>query len=457
MAVSLFFYSIVKRREEIFLSTMDLYERADAINELLARYGVKFGIYKNNTFKEQLFPFDVIPRIITKEEFDVLEKGLAQRVDALNLFLKDIYTEKKIIKDGIVPEDFVYSSSGYMVQCEGFVPPKGVFSHISGIDLVKGKNGEWYILEDNLRVPSGASYPMIARGLCRQCSPRTYQQYQVEDNRNYAQMLKETMDAVNTGGINVILTPGRYNAAYFEHSYLAEKTGAHLVNGSELTVENDCLYFVDYSGKKERVGAVYRRISDEYLDPMNFNPESVIGIPHIFDVYRKGNVALLNTPGNGIADDKGIYYFVPKMIRYYLKQEPILKNAPTYLPFYEEDNKFVKANFDRLVLKDVAEAGGYGVVFANKMTKEEKEQFLAMMEKEPRRFIAQEVIDFEDLDIFENGEAVPRKADLRAFVLSGETTRVWKSGLTRFSRNLDSFIVNSSQGGGFKDTWVLSR
>ena len=457
MAVSLFFYSIVKRREEIFLSTMDLYERADAINELLARYGVKFGIYKNNTFKEQLFPFDVIPRIITKEEFDVLEKGLAQRVDALNLFLKDIYTEKKIIKDGIVPEDFVYSSSGYMVQCEGFVPPKGVFSHISGIDLVKGKNGEWYILEDNLRVPSGASYPMIARGLCRQCSPRTYQQYQVEDNRNYAQMLKETMDAVNTGGINVILTPGRYNAAYFEHSYLAEKTGAHLVNGSELTVENDCLYFVDYSGKKERVGAVYRRISDEYLDPMNFNPESVIGIPHIFDVYRKGNVALLNTPGNGIADDKGIYYFEPKMILYYLKQEPILKNAPTYLPFYEEDNKFVKANFDRLVLKDVAEAGGYGVVFANKMTKEEKEQFLAMMEKEPRRFIAQEVIDFEDLDIFENGEAVPRKADLRAFVLSGETTRVWKSGLTRFSRNLDSFIVNSSQGGGFKDTWVLSR
>lgn len=439
------------------MSTMDLYERADAINELLARYGVKFGIYKNNTFKEQLFPFDVIPRIITKEEFDILEKGLAQRVDALNLFLKDIYTEKKIIRDGIVPEDFVYSSSGYMVQCEGFVPPKGVFSHISGIDLVKGKNGEWYILEDNLRVPSGASYPMIARGLCRKCSPRTYQQYQVEDNRNYAQMLKETMDAVNTGGINVILTPGRYNAAYFEHSYLAEKTGAHLVNGNELTVENDCLYFIDYSGQKERVGAVYRRISDEYLDPMNFNPESVIGIPHIFDVYRKGNVALLNTPGNGIADDKGIYYFVPKMIRYYLKQEPILHNAPTYLPFYEEDNKFVKANFDRLVLKDVAEAGGYGVVFANKMTKEEKEQFLGMMEKEPRRFIAQEVIDFEDLDIFDNGETVPRKADLRAFVLSGETTRVWKSGLTRFSRNPDSFIVNSSQGGGFKDTWVLSR
>ena len=436
---------------------MDLYDRTDTINELLARYGVKFGIYKNNVFKEQLFPFDVIPLIIQKDEFAVLEKGLKQRVDALNLFLKDIYTDKKIIRDNVVPEDFVYSSSGYLAQCEGFVPPKGVFSHISGIDLVKGKNGEWYILEDNLRVPSGASYPMIARGLCRRCSPRTYQQNRLEDNRNYAQMLKETMDAVNTGGINVILTPGRYNAAYFEHSYLADKTGAHLVNGSELAVENDHLYFVDYTGKKEQVGAVYRRISDEYLDPMNFNPESVIGIPHIFDVYRKGNVALLNTPGNGIADDKGIYYFVPKMIRYYLGEEPILQNAPTYLPFYEEDKKFVLENFDRLVLKDVAEAGGYGVVFAEKMTKAEKESFLALMEKEPRRFIAQEVIDFEDLDIFDNGEVVARKADLRAFVLTGDTTRVWKSGLTRFSRNPDSFIVNSSQGGGFKDTWVLSQ
>lgn len=436
---------------------LDLYDRTDTVNELLARYGVKFGIYKNNQFKEQLFPFDAIPRVITKAEFDVLEKGLMQRVDALNLFLKDIYSEKKIIRDKVVPEDFIYASSGYLIQCEGILPPKNVYSHISGIDLVKGKDGQWYILEDNLRVPSGASYPMIARGLCRRCSPQTFQKNHLEDNRNYAQMLKETMDAVNTGGINVILTPGRYNAAYFEHSYLAEQTGAHLVNGSELVVEKDQLFFVDYSGKKERVGAVYRRISDEYLDPMNFNPESVIGIPHIFDVYRKGNVALLNAPGNGIADDKGIYYFVPKMIRYYLNQEPILQNAPTYLPFYEEDKKFVLENFDRLVLKDVAEAGGYGVVFANKMTKEEKTKFLAMMEREPRRFIAQEVIDFEDLDIFENGEPVPRKADLRAFVLTGKGTRVWKSGLTRFSRNPDSFIVNSSQGGGFKDTWVLSQ
>ena len=270
-------------------------------------------------------------------------------------------------------------------------------------------------------------------------------------------MLRKAMDHVNVGGHTVILTPGRYNAAYFEHSYLAEHTGAHLVTGNELVVENDHLYFVDYSGRKEKVGAVYRRISDEYLDPMNFNSESVIGIPHIYDIYRKGNVSLMNAPGNGVADDKGIYYFVPEMISYYLDEEPILHNAPTYLPFYEKDMKYVIENFDDLVLKDVAEAGGYGVVFGQGMTKDEKERFISMLKKEPRRFIAQEVIDFRDIDIFEDGEKVPRKADLRAFVLMAEEPMVWKSGLTRFSRNPDSFIVNSSQGGGFKDTWVLEN
>lgn len=436
---------------------LDLLEHTDTVNELLARYGVKFGIYKNNTFKEQLFPFDAIPRVIEKDEFGYLEKGLKQRVVALNLFLKDIYSKKQIVKDKVVPEDFIYASGGYMAECEGVCPPKDIYSHISGIDLVQGKDKEWYILEDNLRVPSGASYPMIARDLCRRSSPLTFQNTKLEDNRNYADLLRRTMDHVNVGGHTVILTPGRYNAAYFEHSYLAEKTGAHLVNGSELKVVDDKLYYVTYSGELERVGAVYRRISDEYLDPMNFNPESVIGIPHIYDVYRKGNVALINAPGNGIADDKGIYYFVPKMIQYYLGEEPILHNAPTYLPFYEEDMQYVLEHFDDLVLKDVAEAGGYGVVFGSSMTAKQKEDFIALLKAEPRRFIAQEVIDFLDIDILEGSEPVPRKADLRAFVLMVDEPLVWKSGLTRFSRNPDSFIVNSSQGGGFKDTWVLSQ
>ena len=436
---------------------LDLLKHTDTVNELLARYGVKFGIYKNNEFKEQLFPFDAIPRIIAHEEFLFLERGLKQRVMALNLFIKDIYSKKQIVKDGIVPEDFIFASSGYMAECENAMPPRGIYAHISGIDLVKGKDGKWYILEDNLRVPSGASYPMIARELCRRSSPDTFHDNHLEDNRNYAGLLRHTMDYVNTGGHTVILTPGRYNAAYFEHSYLAEKTGAHLVNGAERRVKNDRLYYVSVDGSLEPVGAVYRRISDDYLDPMNFRPDSLIGIPHIYDVFRKGNVALLNAPGNGVADDKGIYYFVPKMIRYYLDEEPVLSNAPTYLPFYEEDMRYVLENFDRLVLKDVAEAGGYGVVYGSSMSKEQKEDFIALLKREPRRFIAQEVIDFQDLDIMDDCFVVPRKADLRAFVLMAEEPLVWKSGLTRFSRNPDSFIVNSSQGGGFKDTWVLSQ
>ncbi|MCC8129676.1 MAG: circularly permuted type 2 ATP-grasp protein [Clostridiales bacterium] len=436
---------------------MDLIERANSVNELLARYGVKFGIYKNGTFKEQLFPFDAIPRVIPADEFDLLDRGLRQRVKALNLFLEDIYNEKKIVRDRVVPEEFIYASSGYLPQCEGIRPPGGVFSHISGIDLVLGKDGSWYILEDNLRVPSGASYPLIVRDLCRRSSPRTFQEFHIEDNRNYAQLLRHTMDYANVGGLTVVLTPGRYNAAYFEHSYLAEQTHSPLVNGQDLVVEEDGVYLLDYTGKKERVGAVYRRISDDFLDPLSFRPESLIGVPGLFQAYRKGQVAILNAPGNGVADDKGIYYFVPKMIQYYLGETPILSNAPTYLPFYKEDMKYVLEHLDTLVLKDVAEAGGYGVVFGSKMSARQKEDFVALLKAEPRRFIAQEVIDFQDLDIMDNGVRVPRKADLRAFVLSAEEPVVWKSGLTRFSRNPDSFIVNSSQGGGFKDTWVLSR
>ena len=435
----------------------ELCKYSDSVNEQLARYGVKFGIYKGGEFHEQLFPFDVIPRVIGHEEFSYLERGLKQRVTALNEFLRDIYSDRKIIADGVVAEEFIYSGSGYMAQCDGVSPPGGIYSHISGIDLVQGKNGSWYVLEDNLRIPSGASYPMIARELCMRSIPSAFADNLTEDNRNYPELLRRTMDYVNTGGHSVILTPGRFNAAYFEHSYFAERTGARLVTCEDLTVENDRLYFIDYSGKKEQVGAVYRRISDDYLDPVNFNRESLIGIPHIFDIYRKGNVALINAPGNGAADDKGIYYFVPRMVKYYLDEEPILQNAPTYLPFYDGDMRYVLENFDSLVIKDVAEAGGYGVVFGSKLSSKEKEDFKAMLKAEPRRFIAQEVIDFRDIDIYEDGKRVPRKADLRAFVLMSDEPVVWKSGLTRFSRNPDSFIVNSSQGGGFKDTWVMSE
>ena len=426
------------------------------INNQMARYGVKFGIYKDGEFLERLFPFDPIPRKITAPDYEKLEKGLIQRVTALNAFLNDIYNNKKILVDKIIPEEFIYRSPGYLSACENFSPEKKIHSHISGIDLVLGKDGKWYILEDNLRIPSGASYPLIARSLCRKCSPDTFRNNEVVDNRNYGQLLKETFDNVNKGGINVIYTPGRFNAAYFEHSFLAEKSGAVLAEFDDLFVENNTLYYKSSKGPV-RVGAIYRRISDEFLDPLTFRSDSLIGIPGIIMAYRAGNVAILNAPGNGVADDKGIYYFVPKMIKYYLDEEPILDNAPTYLPFYKEDLDYTLENFDKLVIKDVAEAGGYGVVFARELTKARKEEFIEKIKKEPRRFIAQEVIDFEDLPIVEGGETVDRKADLRAFVLAGRKTKLWPSGLTRFSRNPDSFVVNSSQGGGFKDTWIMSH
>lgn len=434
----------------------DLINYTDNINQLLARYGVKFGIYKNNTFHEQLFPFDAIPRIINAQEFSALEKGLVQRVQALNLFLYDIYHEQHILKDQVIPEEFVFSSTGYLPQCAGITPPQNIYSHISGIDLVQAHDKKWYILEDNLRIPSGASYPLIARKLCRLASPQTYANNSVIDNRNYGDMLAGVMQHVNTGGISVILTPGRYNAAFFEHAYLAEKTHSVLAMPTDLYVDNGQVYYRAVN-KPQRVGVIYRRISDEYLDPLTFLPDSLIGVPNLVAAYRAGNVAIVNAPGNGIADDKGLYYFVPAMIKYYLGEEAGLSNAPTYLMYYEKDRQYAFAHFDELVFKDVSEAGGYGVVFGRDLSSTRKEELLRLIKKEPRRFIAQEIINFIDLPIMENGTEVLRKADLRAFVLSGAETKVWPSGLTRFSRNPDSFVVNSSQGGGFKDTWVLSR
>ncbi|MFI3239256.1 MAG: circularly permuted type 2 ATP-grasp protein [Bacteroidales bacterium] len=437
-----------------------LIESKENVNKWMQRFGVKFGVYKNGKFNEQIFPFDSIPRIISKDEWTELEAGLIQRVNALNMFLYDIYHEKNIIKDGIIPEEFVYSSKDYLPQCEGITPSKKIYSHISGIDLVQAKNGEWFVLEDNLRIPSGASYPMIARTVTRKVSPETFHENAIADNRNYNILLKEMMDYVNDErGLNVILTPGRYNSAFFEHSYLAEKVGAVLAFPGDLIVENDMLYYNGINNRKQRVGALYRRISDDYMDPMTFESSSMLGVPNLMQVYNKDNVALINSLGNGVADDKGTYYFVPKMVEYYLNEEPILHNAPTYLPYYKEDYDYILANIEKLVIKDVSEAGGYGVVFGRDLSPEKLADLKALIVEQPRRWIAQEVIDFKDLAILdEDGEStIERKADLRVYVVSGEDTKVWKSGLTRFSMVEGSFVVNSSQGGGFKDTWVMEK
>ena len=440
------------------INIKELTDSRDTVNKWMERFGVRFGVYKKGVFNEQLFPFDSVPRIIPKKDWDYLERGLEQRVRALNMFLWDIYHEKKIIKDGVVPEEFVYSSKGYMPQCEGISPTGKVYAHIAGIDLVEGKNGQWYVLEDNLRIPSGASYPMIARMITRKVSPQTFSMNAVADNRDYADMLRQMMDDMNQDrGIAVILTPGRYNSAFFEHSYFAEKTGATLAYPGDMFVEDGKVYYAGMYKEKTRVGCIYRRVSDEYMDPMMFEPSSLLGIPNVMQAYKAGNVALINGIGNGVADDKGIYYFVPKMVKYYFGEESILQNAPTYLPYFKEDYDYVMANIDKLVIKDVSEAGGYGVVFGSELAPEKLQELKELVEKYPRRWIAQEVVDFKDLEILEDGELVWRKADLRAFVVSGNETKVWKSGLTRFSRNPDSFVVNSSQGGGFKDTWVMTE
>lgn len=440
------------------INIKELTDSRDTVNKWMERFGVRFGVYKKGIFNEQLFPFDSVPRIIPRKDWDYLERGLEQRVRALNMFLWDIYHEKKIIKDGIVPEEFVYSSKGYMPQCEGISPAGKVYAHIAGIDLVEGKDGQWYVLEDNLRIPSGASYPMIARMITRKVSPQTFSMNAVADNRDYADMLRQMMDDMNQDrGIAVILTPGRYNSAFFEHSYFAEKTGATLAYPGDMFVEDDKVYYAGMYKEKTRVGCIYRRVSDEYMDPMIFEPSSLLGIPNVMQAYKAGNVALINGIGNGVADDKGIYYFVPKMVKYYLGEESILQNAPTYLPYYKEDYDYVMENIDKLVIKDVSEAGGYGVVFGSELAPDKLQELKDLIERYPRRWIAQEVVDFKDLEILEDGELVWRKADLRAFVVTGNETKVWKSGLTRFSRNPDSFVVNSSQGGGFKDTWVMTE
>lgn len=435
-----------------------LIDNREIVNKWLERFGVRFGVYRNGVFNEQLFPFDPVPRIINAEDWDTLEKGLIQRVDALNKFLYDIYHEKNIVKDGVIPAEFIYSSKGYLPECENITPANGIYAHIAGIDLVQAKDDIWYILEDNLRIPSGASYPMIARTITRKVSPETFSSNQIADNRNYALLLKRMMEYVNNNrGISVIYTPGRYNSAFFEHSYLAEKSGATLAFPGDLMVEDDIVYYTGLSNERQRVGSIYRRVSDEYLDPLAFDVNSLIGVPNLMQAYKKGNVAVINALGNGVADDKGIYYFVPEMIRYYLDESPILKNAPTYLPFFKEDFDYIINNISRLVIKDVSEAGGYGVVFGRDLSSEKLEELRKLIVENPRRWIAQEVIDFKDLEIIEGNTRVERKADLRAFVITGSQTKVWKSGLTRFSRNPDSFVVNSSQGGGFKDTWIMTH
>lgn len=451
---------MVQQSQE-FIQFMQIFEKldrskVDQLQSFMNNFAINFNLFKNGSFLERSFPFDVIPRIIPKNEFELLEKGLKQRVYALNEFLNDIYGEQKIIKDGIIPAEFIFSSNAYNPAFHGVKTSKNIRTHICGIDLVKNSiNDRWTILEDNLRVPSGASYPLSIRQAYRKVYPEIFEQMKVEKIRYYPNKLQEMMDYVSTGGINIVLTPGRYNSAFYEHAYLAKQTGATLAVSSDLEVIGDKLFLKGYNGKKIQVGSMYRRIDDDFLDPLEFNPDSLIGVAGIANVYRSGNLSIINSIGNGIADDKGIYYFVPQMIKYYLGEDAIVDNAPTYLPYFEKDMDYVLNHIDKLVIKDVAEAGGYGVLFGYKMSKKELDDLKIIIQKEPRRFIAQELIEFYDIECLLDGKIAPRKSDLRCYVAYGEDIYVWPGGLTRYALEEGNYLVNSSQGGGFKDTWIM--
>ncbi|MCT7616020.1 circularly permuted type 2 ATP-grasp protein [Aliarcobacter butzleri] len=449
---------IKNEKRELFWEIFSKQNRLliDEFQKYMDKFAVNFNLYKDGNFIERSLPFDVIPRIIDSKEFDKIDKGLSQRIKVLNLFLEDLYTQKKIIKDKVIPEEFIFQAKGYLKELNGFSPNKKIRTHINGIDLVKDTiTNDWVILEDNLRVPSGASYPLSIRDTYRKIYSDFFEELKIKPIKGYPQILENAMDYVSCGGINVVLTPGRFNSAYYEHAYLAKKIGAQLVRNDELIVKNKILYFKNYDGKLIKVGAVYRRLDDEFLDPKFFNPESLIGVSGIMEAYLAGNVAIMNAPGNGVADDKGIYYFVPKMIKYYLGEEPILNNAPTYLPYFEKDKKYIFENIHKLVIKDVAEAGGYGVMFGHTMTNIQINDLKTIIASNPRRFIAQELIEFYDEECYINDEIVPRKADFRAYVVMADEPKVWQCGLTRYAMEAGNYLVNSSQGGGFKDTWVM--
>lgn len=425
--------------------------------------GVTYALYSKNESVEQIFPFDLIPRIITSTEWERIEKGMIQRNTALNMFLHDVYNDAKILKDKVVPEYLIKSSTHYCSQMENFTPPKGIYCHIAGSDLIRHSDGEFYVLEDNLRSPSGVSYVLTNRIAMRKVLPDAFKNIAVEYVSDYTDKLLSAMWNVSGRELGdifcVLLTPGSFNSAYFEHTYLAQKMGIELVEGRDLIVEDDHVYLKSIGGRI-RVDVIYRRIDDAYIDPDVFNPDSMLGVRGLMEVYSKGNVTIINAPGTGISDDKAVCAYVPDMIKYYLGEDAIISNVPTYICNKPEDLQYVRDNIESLVVKPVDMSGGYGVCICDEMTKEERQELMRKVEANPRNFIAQPKMllslhstFIEDTDQFE-----PRHVDLRTFtILGAQEPYVLKGGLTRTALIKNSLIVNSSQGGGSKDTWVIKN
>ena len=456
-------YSILGARLRT-LPDGEVARRQAAAERALYGLGITFNVYGDGDGTEKIFPFDIVPRIVAASEWQTLEAGLCQRIVALNRFIDDIYHQQRVLEDGVVPRQLVESSKGYLPQCRGLDPPGGVWCHVTGTDLVRDRDGKYYVLEDNLRCPSGVSYVLSNRAVMKQTLPQAFDASRVRPVEDYPSHLLETLQSCAPGGVEsnptvVVLTPGRYNSAYYEHSFLAQQMGVELVEGSDLVVEGGYVHMRTTRGLR-RVDVIYRRIDDLFLDPQIFRPDSMLGIPGIYDVYRKGRVTLCNAPGTGVADDKVLYTYVPALVRYYLHEEPILANVPTYRCSEAADLDFVLGNLAELVVKAAGESGGYGMLVGPASTVKDREEFAARLRQDPRNYIAQPVIGLSRVPTLQ-GDAerlAGRHVDLRPYVLysgGGQTPYVLPGGLTRVALRAGSLVVNSSQGGGSKDTWVL--
>jgi uncharacterized circularly permuted ATP-grasp superfamily protein len=441
------------------LSDGHLLRYKHAAERLLLQMGITFNVYGDSAGAERIFPFDLIPRIVPAAEWDHIERGLKQRVHALNAFIDDIYHDQKILKDGVIPSEVVLSAVSYRKQCQGLNPPWGVWCHITGTDLVRDRDGLYYVLEDNLRVPSGVSYVLENREVMKRIFPAVFEGLSVRPVAEYPSRLLAMLESIapaQTGTPHVVLlTPGVYNSAYFEHSFLAQQMGVQLVEGRDLLV-NDGDVFMRTTKGLERVDVIYRRIDDDFLDPEEFRPDSLLGVPGLVAAYRAGRVALANAPGNGVADDKVIYAYVPDMIRYYEGAAPILPNVPTYLCWRDSDRSYVLEHLDQLVVKSANESGGYGMLVGPHSTRAQQEEFAAKIVANPRNFIAQPTLALSRVPTIVDDHFEGRHVDLRPYVLCGKEIYVVPGGLTRVAMTKGSLVVNSSQGGGSKDTWVLS-
>jgi uncharacterized circularly permuted ATP-grasp superfamily protein len=435
-------------------------QKRQSVDLAFLRQGITFTVYNNDEGTERIFPFDLIPRIIPAQEWTLLENGLKQRITALNLFLKDIYTDQKILADGVIPAHYVLSARHYRPEFRGTPVPQDIYIHICGTDLIRGRDGSYLVLEDNGRCPSGVSYMLENRAAMKRAFPNFFHMSGVRPIGQYGDELLRMLRFIAPGGKSdptvVLLTPGVYNSAYFEHCFLARQMGVEIVEGRDLVVRDERVYMRTTKGLQQ-VDVIYRRIDDDFLDPLVFRRDSMLGVPGIVSAYRAGNVALANSIGTGVADDKVMYYFVPRMIKYYLDQDPILQNVETFLASEDADRAYILDHLSKLVVKSANEAGGYGMLMGPWASKSEIEKFHKQIKENPRNFIAQPPISLSRHPTYDNGKFEGRHIDLRPYILYGEKIVIVPGGLTRVALKKGSLVVNSSQGGGSKDTWVLAE